>query len=24
LFGGVSFAVSYWGITQARKVLGVA
>lgn len=24
LFGGVTFAVSYWSITQARRVLGVA
>lgn len=24
LFGGVTFAVTYWSITQARKVLGVA
>ena len=24
LFGGITFAVSYWSITQARRVLGVA
>lgn len=24
VFGGVTFAVTYWSLTQARRVLGVA
>lgn len=24
VFGGVTFALTYWSITQARKVMGVA